>query len=74
MSAGSASLSAKRSAGGGSVVSRSRCATWRQRVHAGVGAARAVELEVGGGRPAFAAAARISPATVRAFFCTCQPE
>ena len=40
MSAGSSSLSARRSVSGGSRVSRSRCATCCQRVDAGVGAAR----------------------------------
>ena len=50
MSAGSASFSAKRSASGASVVSRSRCATWASACTPGVGAARAVELESRGGR------------------------
>ena len=71
MSAGSSSLMRRRSVSGGSRRRRIEVRHLAERVHAGVGAARALDLD---GAPGASAIARCSsPWTVRAFCWICQP-
>ena len=73
MSAGSSSLMLRRSGSRRERRVDVQVRHLRERVHAGVGAAGSVQLELAS-RPSPSRTARsISPCTVRAFFWICQP-